>query len=64
MELGSSIEEDQCLLVQWAEEKMLLACIMSDLLGSAQQVATLRFPAHLAKYAYKLVASDLVLCLS
>ena len=32
MELRSSIEEDQRLLVQWAEEKMSLACIMSDLL--------------------------------
>ena len=30
--LRKSIEEDQRLLVQWAEERMSLACIMSDLL--------------------------------
>lgn len=32
MDLRESIVEDQRLLVQWAEEKMSLACIMSDLL--------------------------------
>ena len=32
VDLRKSIEEDQRLLVQWAEEKMSLACIMSDLL--------------------------------
>ena len=32
IDLRKGIEEDQRLLVQWAEEKMSLACIMSDLL--------------------------------
>lgn len=32
LNLRKTIEEDQRLLVQWAEEKMSLACIMSDLL--------------------------------
>lgn len=32
VKLRESILDDQKLLVQWAEEKMSLACIMSDLL--------------------------------
>ena len=30
--LRKQIEDDQRMLVQWAEEKMSLACIMADLL--------------------------------